>query len=448
MATHLAKIDVALYLRDKRARKQARRKQREWKVEFNKQEHDRELRSRFGPRSKIVAMLASGAPSVEVQRNHRVRFQLPGTFSVIDRPELALAAISDFASELRAYRLGNIFLDFTKVTRQDLGANGLLDVLVDELSTQARRTGRRIRWRGTYPTAPSDRRFVQAMGVIKRLQIEHEYLPPDQAASLELFEARCKHYTRSMKATQADMKSRVTQRFADHVNRCLGRVGRKLTPGSRSRMCQYVSEIIDNAEEHGAMGDWSIQGYLDTSMQVPMCEIAIFNFGRTIAESFQDLPQTSYPRQQVQRYIDLHQKGGFFERDWRREDLYTLIALQGGVSTKNRSDTDTRGNGTVDLISFFQRVHKECSTQADGLGATMAITSGSTFILFDGTYEMQPNAVGKSIMAFNQGNDLESRPDRKYVRALDGASFPGTMICIKFPLPTASSIPTTNGGQP
>lgn len=448
MATHLAKIDVSLYLRDKRARKLSRRKRREWKTLSERLEHDADLHSRFGPRSKIVAMVASGAPSQEVQRNRRVRFHLPSTFSIIDRPELALASISDFASDLRAERLGNIYLDFTKVAVQDLGANGLLDVLVDELSTQARRTGRHIRWRGTYPAIPSDRRFMQAMGVIKRLQIVHEYLPADQAAALELFDARCKHYTRSLTATQADMKSRVTQRFADHINRCLSRVGRQLTQESRSLMCQYVSEIIDNAEEHGVMGDWSIQGYLDTSMQAPMCEIVIFNFGRTIAETFESLQPTSYTRQQVQRYIDLHQKGGLFERDWRRDDLYTLVALQGGVSTKNHSAADTRGNGTVDLISFFQRMHEECSAGEHGQVAKMAIASGSTFILFDGTYTMKPSTAGKNIIAFNQGNDLESRPDRKYVRALDGVSFPGTMICIKFPLSAAASTSSTNGGQP
>ncbi|MBI5781126.1 MAG: hypothetical protein HZA65_05595, partial [Rhodocyclales bacterium] len=356
MAAHLAKVNVPLYLRDKRARKQARYRRRAWKAKAEASEHDADLDRLFGKSSKIVALLASGPPSEEVLRRRSFRFQMPGTFSVLDRPDAALATISDLASQLRAQRLGSIYLDFTKVVLQDLGANGLLDVLVDEQQTQARRANRTLRWRGTFPKSAADRRFMRAMGVIKRLQITHEYLQESEAASIVLFNERCKHYTRTEKPTQTDRKSRVTQRFADHINDCLKRVGRRLTPAARSRLCQYIGEIIDNAEQHGRMGDWSIQGYLDTGVITPMCEIVIFNFGRTIAQGFEELPADSYPRQQVQRYIDLHAQRKFFQREWRREDLFTLIALQGGVSTKNESAQDTRGNGTVDLITFFQRI--------------------------------------------------------------------------------------------
>jgi hypothetical protein len=435
VALHLAKSNVPLYLRDKRARKKERHDHRQWKQQLATAAHKQEVNRRFGVASKIVSMIAGdGSPLPEVLRKRSVKFTLPSTFSVLAKPDTAVDAVTQFARQLRAQRLGRIYLDFTKVTDQDLGANAILDVLVDELQVQARRTGRKIRWGGTYPSSPDDRRFMRAMGVIRRLKVEHEYLGEEEAAAIELFDERCKHYSRSKKATQADMKTRVTQSFADHINNCLRRMGRELQPGARSRLCQYVGEIIDNAEEHGQMGDWSIQGYLDTSKHVPICEIAIFNFGRTIAQSFEALPASSYTRIQVQRYMDLHQRGGFFRRDWRAEDLFTLIALQGGVSSKNHTAADTRGNGTVDLISFFQRVHRECAQDEAAGAARMSILSGSSFIVFDGTYEMRPNPNGVNIIAFNATNDLEQRPDPAYVRALAGVQFPGTMICFQFPL--------------
>ena len=446
MAEHLAKTNVPLYLREKRARKGARRAHRVWKEKLEARVHDAELDRRFGAVSKIVAMMASDQSAPYKVRKSRINFPLPGTFSILDKPELAIGAVSEFASQLRVQQLGRIYLDFTKVVSQDLGANGLLDVLVDELQTQAKRTGRQIRWGGTFPESAHDRRFMRSMGVIKRLKIEHEYLDDSEAAAIVLFNERCKHYTRSEKPTHADKNSRVTQQFADHINNCLSRMGRKLKQGARSRMCDYVGEIIDNAEQHGLMGDWSIQGYLDTSLTTPMCEIAIFNFGRTIAESFEALNPDSYTRQQVQKYIDLHQKRFFFQLDWRKEDLYTLIALQGGVSTKNQTPEDTRGNGTVDLITFFQKMHKECSADDHEEAARMALLSGSTFILFDGTYSMKPNENGTNIIAFNQENDLEKRPDSKYVKALSGVNFPGTMICLQFPLPATAITASTNGG--
>ena len=54
------------------------------------------------------------------------------------------------------------------------------------------------------------------------------------------------------------------------------------------------------------MFDWAIQGYLDTLLDVPMCEVVIFNFGRTIAQTFEDLPPEAYTSRQIQKYIDLH----------------------------------------------------------------------------------------------------------------------------------------------
>jgi hypothetical protein len=40
--------------------------------------------------------------------------------------------------------------------------------------------------------------------------------------------------------------------------------------------------------------DWTIQGYIDNSLEIPVCEIAIFNFGKSIAETLKALPSTAY----------------------------------------------------------------------------------------------------------------------------------------------------------
>lgn len=435
MAKHLAKVDVPRYLSDKRARKAARRNLRVWSSAVRHEQSTKAIAAHFGRRSKIVALLANGSiPDKRTIKKHRVRITLPQKFSIIDYPEITLDAVCDIARQMRAERLGSLFLDFAKVSLSDLGANALLDVLVDELTTQAKQTKRRIRWRGTYPTDVGHRRFLKAMGVIKRLKIEHEYPTKDEEAKLALYNTRSKHYLRAAKPRELDQKGRVTVRFADHINTCLRSVGLELTEIARGQLCQYVSEIIDNAEEHSHMLDWTIQGYLDTHLTVPMCEIVIFNFGRTIANSLEELSPGSYTRQQIKKYIDMHEKSGFFQPKWRKEDLLTLIALQGNVSSKNENVTHTRGNGTVDLIAFFQKMHEECSFGNGVESARMAIVSGSTFILFDGKYKMAPNNRGIEVIAFNADNDLCQRPDSTYVRPLDGVEFPGTLISIKFPL--------------
>lgn len=442
---HLAKTNVPLYLRNKRARKDANYRRRKQKLARNAAAAVLAFNTAFGVRSRIVEMLAA-AGSEKSKGYRRMSFRLPTHFSVMDAPEQAIGALSLLAHSMLYDGLSLVYIDFSRLAVYDLGANALLDVLVEELTTQARRTHRSIRWRGNFPSDPAQVRFVRALGVIKRLKVAHEYVSKDDAARLVLFDERCKHYIRAIRPREADRKTLVTARFADHVNDCLSTIGRQLTQEARHRLCVYVGEILDNGEEHAGMFDWSIQGYLDTQLTNPMCEITIFNFGMSIAETFERLPPDHFTREQTHKYIDLHTQKRLFGERWRKEDLYTLLSLQGGVSSKNQSAADTRGNGTGDLIEFFQKVHSECSNGKAEEAAKMVIVSGSTYILFDGKYKMAPNANGVRIIAFNETNDLRDRPDSSYVRQLAGVSFPGTLISLKFPLSTGKSTIATAPG--
>jgi hypothetical protein len=444
---HLAKVNVPLYLRDKRAGKRARRKNRLWRVEQERAAEQALINAQFGRESKVIAMQASGgAPgSPDLARKGRIRFVAPEVFSVMDDAQGTIAALRDLAAQIRSVpRIRSLYIDLHQVRKYDLGANALLDVLVEEVAVGARQTGHKIHWRGSYPADRELRRLVRALGVIRSLGVEQEYISPAEAANIEAFHDRAKHYVRAVRLNERDKKSRVTQRFADHINECLLRVRRELTPEARKKLCNYTSEILDNAEEHAQMHDWTIQGYLDTSAGEPICELVILNFGRTVAESFEALDPQGYTLQMVQPYLDAHQKKGFFSLGWKRDDLFTLISLQGGVSSKNLSDRDTRGNGTVDLIDFFQKVAAECP-KSDGSKSRprMTLVSGATAILFDGRYEMLSTGGGPGIIAFNTANDLLTPPDPDYVRHFSTGRFPGTILSIKFPLSPESTETST-----
>ena len=135
-----------------------------------------------------------------------------------------------------------------------------------------------------------------AMGIIRKLGIASHYLPYADAQKIHLFERRCRHEIRALRP-KADIKTdqaNATERFANHVNNCLAKEGLTLTPTARSQLCTYVAEIIDNAENHAGMVDWTIQGYIDTGLEHPECEIVIFSFGKSIAETLEALPFNSY----------------------------------------------------------------------------------------------------------------------------------------------------------
>ena len=178
------------------------------------------------------------------------------------------------------------------------------------------------------------------MGIIRQLGLSHHYLPVDDQARISLFERRCRHYVRVFRPRHPDDKTEqanAAEKFANHVNKCLAREGRALTETARALLCSYVVEIIDNAENHAGMVDWTIQGYLDAACESPECEIVILNFGKSIAETLQELSIDSYTWRQIGGYLDRHRQCGWFSSGWREEDLLTLIALQASVSRKNTS---------------------------------------------------------------------------------------------------------------
>lgn len=431
-------IEIDAFLSAKRARKQAKKTKKTWQRKIRAQRRYSEIDSAFGISSKILKMLSEHFSGPTVMHQGHLVIPIPEKFSTIENPEFVIALLGQFAKTMQENRARGINLDHSNLRTYDLAANGLLDIIAVELEREDWKRRRKIKWRGVYPSDPHIRRFIQALGIVKHLDILHEAPKPKEASVLRVFDVRNRHYYRSSNPNRADYKTKVVQQFAEHINSCLCDHGRELTKLARHKLCEYTGEILDNAEEHAGMLDWTIQGYLDNSRDVPFCEIAIFNFGTTIAGTLDALSRTSYTWKQIAPYLLHHRRRNMFQKSWAEHDLLTLIALQGHVSSKNTSPSDTRGNGTVDLIEFFQKVHSECNGSGDGL-AKMAILSGSTHILFDGTYRLMGQSDGRKMIAFNKQNDLEFPPDQKYVKRLNGVYFPGTVISMRFPLSSTST---------
>ncbi|WP_132375404.1 hypothetical protein [Paraburkholderia sp. BL9I2N2] len=378
-------------------------------------------------------------PEVKLERSG-ARVVVPPVFSIIDDPQRALRTILSFAKLVRTNKIRNIEFDHSQMQTYDLAANAVLDIVASELALEARQRATKVRFFGRYPLPAHLKRFIRCIGIVKQLDIAHEVASSDEQNAVRVFDKRKRNYSEPDDPAQADFKSRVAEGFVDHINNCLSDHGRTLTPAAVQKLCVYIGEILGNAEDHAGFSDWTIQGYLDNSMDTPICEIAIFNFGTSIADTLMGLPQNSYTWKQISPYILMHRGAGFFRKGWRERDLLTLVALQGNVSSKNFSVEDTRGQGTVDLIEFFQKMYEECAKDSTEK-AKMAILSGSTFILFDGKYRLSSGAPGHGkVIAFNAQNTLYKQPDSGYVRSLGSVQFPGTIISIRFPLSTGSTV--------
>jgi hypothetical protein len=351
--------------------------------------------------------------------------ELPEVFSVIHQPEDFLKSLYKFNfSDLG--KLQKITVDHSKVTQIDLAAESILDFLIMELK---KTKNGKFQLQGYLPKDESASRYVRATGIVKNLDIKEQLLDSEQEKLHRVFTMRSKSLTSDPK----NWKERAIEDFVKHINLCLKDHDKRLTKKAQGELAKYTGEILNNAEDHSGSDEVVITGYLDNSNLTHLCEITIFNFGKTIAETFREMPNTSYTHEEINGYIKEHQKKSWFGQEWTKDNLLTLVALQGHISSKNLHKDEDRGQGTVDLIEFFQRVHKQCVEKNNSI-AEMAILSGSTHIYFDGKYTMQENSTGRKVIAFNKTNDLHQIPDSKYVKNLHTLSFPGTVISIRFPM--------------
>ena len=198
-----------------------------------------------------------------------------------------------------------------------------------------------------------------------------------------------------------------------------------------------IGEILINAEEHSTTKFRFSIGYFHKieieGKQFGVFRLAILNFGKTIYEKFKD---PDCPNQLVvqkmkalsERYT---KKKFFFSKTFEEETLWTLYALQDGVTSVAPDRYIRRGTGSITFIESFFNI-KGKMKEVDEF-SKMVILSGNTNITFDGTYNTTQGTVKEEdfkFMTFNPSGSLEDKPDSKYVKYVDNY-FPGTIISAK-----------------
>lgn len=380
--------------------------------------------------------------------HHKLNINIPDKFSIISNPKETLKLIRSFPKTIRTHhqKIKEINVDHFRMKEVDLAAESILDFLILDMENEEKKKKKKTKFGGHLPSDPKLRRYLRSVGIIKNLDVKHEMLSKEEESNLRIFRMKNKSTLQKVNPGTADFKERIVREFVDHINSCLNDHSLELTDSGRASLSQYTGEILGNAEEHSGLHGWTIAGYLDKDHESHMSEIAIFNFGKTIAETFKELPLYSYAYGIVKPYVDAHKKRSLFGVSWTENDLLTLVALQGHVSSKSTPERPDRGQGTVDLIEFFQNVHQECTKDAgQECQATMAMVSGNTHILFDGTYKMQDDSLGRKVIAFNQANDLNEPPDKAYVTNMGDVFFPGVIIGIRFPMASSQKKEVKNG---
>jgi hypothetical protein len=336
-------------------------------------------------------------------------------------------------SYARTVRRPRIILDQRSIRYLGLGADSILGVLLAEIRQEIRFSfGSYIK--GYKPKDREIQRLMDEVGSVRVLFMSaDEDIRLSFSSGAKVYRHRHRPPDSGSESNTFDPAALAISDFSDHLSHCLSYLGRSLNSAGRSRLCDYAAEIVDNVKEHAGLEEWAIVGYSDFDAVNPTYRCVIFCFGKTIAETFIELGDDTFPRRTIAPYIEAHKGGLLFAEDWREKDLITLVALQGDISSKSTDATSDRGQGTVKLIQFFQNIVDECDLTNSK--TEMNIISGSTRIRFDKRYRMQFNsAINREVIAFNRANDLLERPDSSAVISLGDSHFPGTLITVEMPM--------------
>lgn len=340
----------------------------------------------------------------------------PDTFSFIDAPDETWSAICDLVRAARDPVVRTISVDQRQCRQIDLGAEAVACAV-------AQAAQRQNRFSGTYPVESATRAIVRAVGLPAVFGLE----PGDPR--FVLFPLR-KGTGGGRGGGGSAMAMRTAGRLIDYMDECLELYGVTLTDVSRESLGSLIGEIITNAEEHSGRRDWWVAAYLHQpeAAAVGDCHVTIFNFGMTLAESLQQLPERAKLRLQIEQLVGEHTRRSLWNpANWREDDLWTLYAIQGKVSRHNDGEDSVgdAGQGTADMIQAFQQLSgKEHRPR-------MCLLSGNTHIMFDDQFKMVTRDDGSRIIAFNVRNDLAERPHARYVSRVR-RRFPGTLLSLRF----------------
>ena len=309
----------------------------------------------------------------------------------------------------------NIIIDHSKCQYLHLGASTVMDVLIMEYKAKIKvlRMHKSIRGKLSENTKVND--ILKFSGIVKHLGLNK-----DLSNELELLSLK-----------KNEKPGALSTEIIEYYQRCLATKGLELTEQGELFFGDMLGEVLTNCKDHGGENSqWYAMGHYIT--KEGNISLIIFNFGQTIFEGLNNKMTSEETVRDLENLTNRHIK--LFDTKWNKETLWTLYALQSGVSRLKSKEDPTRGTGTIKMIDGFQTLGKKIDGDGNKLNPIMSITSGNVNIVFDGTYNLKEEHVDggvRKIIAFNKENDLYKLPDEKYVKNIKNY-FPGTIITKNF----------------
>lgn len=237
----------------------------------------------------------------------------------------------------------------------------------------------------------------------------------------------------------ATSEEKTAEDFTETINKWLGQLDHplELNQLGRSNILTLLGEALDNAKRHSdpvtADGSWAIAGFMEARYRQDnsitfVCHLAIISTGATIFESLQRAPAAT--QADIDRYASQHRADFLANANEAEEALWTVIALQDGISRIPTSEAGSPGGfGMMMVVEMINALNQSPHPEEK---PRLTIVSGSSCVMVRDDYRMFTRSEGgHRVLVFNAGNHLDQVPDDKYVFALPHR-FPGTIMALRF----------------
>ena len=370
---------------------------------------------------------------------------VPQQFSIFENPKESFQMLRDLIHALLFKDFNKVILDYKQCESVNLCSQILLDIIFKEWDTFVTkvRDSHGIKARKYFPITVGGKninnkdvqKILFSVGSPANVAGEEHDFPDIKKSKL------CIHDRKKNKSRQTviEYKDIATTDLADYVIDCLRSVNKKLTPERLDDLCIVIGETLINAEEHSTTGYRYSVGYFEElendGKHYGMFRLVILNFGHTIYEKFKNLESSNIDVvKQMKALSEQYTKHQMFTKcEFEEESLWTLYALQQGVTSVSSDLYTQRGNGSINFINSFFNLKGD--SKVDDV-SWLSIASGRTRIVFDGAYKITSKNINGDVfqcMTFNKENDLKYKPDKKYVYGTD-YYFPGTAISVNIML--------------
>jgi hypothetical protein len=374
---------------------------------------------------------------------------LPKCFSLIENYQESFDFLKRLFVVLDKNKANKIILDYSNCERIDVDASICMDVLLGDFVKyiyKCRKLGYNNLFKGGITPINFENEGIKkvlfSIGAYKNINgISINY--PDVEALPVLINDR----------NNADVwqRSEIDQtKIVEYIKRCLNRLGRELSIETETSFYKVIGEVMSNAEEHGTMPNRFAIGFFQETHNdgehFGIFNFSIFNFGDTIYQTFkkEKCPNKKVVKQMADLSEEYTKKGWFSKANFEEETLWTLYALQEGVTSKAKK----RGNGSIQYIENFFKLKGDLIK--DNI-SSMLIVSGNTRIMFDGEYKIieKVKEIDKrkyKMITFNDSGEINKEPDKKYV-TFAPHFFPGTMISARILIKFDNTDEQINGKQ-